>query len=316
MSAAEVYQTVSTAWTERRLENVLERQKQLAALHSNVKAQNEALTSAIEQDLSVTRANAAEEVRVVLDAVKSLYDELDFPATLRQEQMIKKGSSVSQNLVEIGPSLIEPTASCPLASSLVPLAASVAAGSATILLLNPTTPTTNTLLQKLVHDSFDYEAIAVAPDSSTETKQHLSSRYFAVAVLQDLQSTRETAESLTSANPTIRILEPSTGLPAVFVDRSTSDLQAVAAHINRSIIKPTRQNTSRVPHLCFVDESIIDKLEALLRTREQGPLSDAPEKDVDIFQGLQRSLKTLFPATFKQHRSRSLPALISLSNSE
>jgi hypothetical protein len=47
MSAIECYNIVSTAWTERRLENVLERQKGLAALHSQLKIQSTALIAAV-----------------------------------------------------------------------------------------------------------------------------------------------------------------------------------------------------------------------------------------------------------------------------
>lgn len=58
MDVADVYQRVSTAWTERRLENVLERQKELAALHKNIKSQSTALITAICQGQSFTPACA------------------------------------------------------------------------------------------------------------------------------------------------------------------------------------------------------------------------------------------------------------------
>lgn len=49
MSALALYQTVNTAWTECRLENVLQRQKELSALHANIKKSASALVAALIQ---------------------------------------------------------------------------------------------------------------------------------------------------------------------------------------------------------------------------------------------------------------------------
>lgn len=46
-SALEQYRTVSAAWAEGRLENVLQRQKELALLHSNIKSSSTNLIKAI-----------------------------------------------------------------------------------------------------------------------------------------------------------------------------------------------------------------------------------------------------------------------------
>lgn len=48
-SPTHTYRTVSAAWTEGRLENVLQRQKELAALHSSVKKSSSRLINALNQ---------------------------------------------------------------------------------------------------------------------------------------------------------------------------------------------------------------------------------------------------------------------------
>lgn len=48
-SVANLYSAVHAAWTEGRLENVLERQKQLALLHGNVKKSSKQLIATIMQ---------------------------------------------------------------------------------------------------------------------------------------------------------------------------------------------------------------------------------------------------------------------------
>lgn len=46
-SALDQYRTVSAAWAEGRLENVLQRQKELALLHANIKSSSTSLIKAI-----------------------------------------------------------------------------------------------------------------------------------------------------------------------------------------------------------------------------------------------------------------------------
>jgi hypothetical protein len=48
-SALEQYRIVNAAWTEGRLENVLQRQKELALLHANIRKSSSDLIRAISQ---------------------------------------------------------------------------------------------------------------------------------------------------------------------------------------------------------------------------------------------------------------------------
>lgn len=47
MSIATAYQSMCSAWVEGRLENVLQRQKELATLHGAIKAQRSALIATL-----------------------------------------------------------------------------------------------------------------------------------------------------------------------------------------------------------------------------------------------------------------------------
>lgn len=48
-SESDVYATASAAWTEGRLENVLQRQKELAALHGSIKKSSSSLIRALNE---------------------------------------------------------------------------------------------------------------------------------------------------------------------------------------------------------------------------------------------------------------------------
>ena len=246
-----------------------------------------------------------------------LYEKLDFPGALHKEDAIKKGRNLSSSLFPLGPTLIESAPACPISSVLIPLAAAVAAGNAVVVLLDPSVAGSNEKLRNLIRQSLDYEAVNVAPDASSETWQQMSSRYFGVAVLQGAGPTPEIRQALCKQNPTIRILEPAAGLPAVFVHRSASDLEAVAAHLRAMIVSSARRNVSRVPRLCFVDEFIIEKLEDLVGTsKEYAVQMNEADKESDSLPGLQQSLRMRFPATFVNHHEQASPAVIALNNNE
>jgi hypothetical protein len=200
---------------------------------------------------------------------------------------------------------------------MIPLAAAVAAGCAVITILDPLVPTANALLRKVVQESLDYEAIKMISSDGAETSRCLYSMFFGVAVLQNLEVKDEAAKSLREANPTIRILEPSSGPAAVFVDRSTSDLKAVAAHIRASFVQNVRKNRTRCPHVCFVDEFLIDELKNLLwDSREIALPVSSTDKDYETSEKLRKHLEKVFPASLSQCRDHSLPWAISLSNTE
>ncbi|RTE81300.1 hypothetical protein BHE90_004202 [Fusarium euwallaceae] len=319
-SVLDLYSTVSAAWTEGRLENVLQRQKELASLHSNVKKSSASLIRAITEDLQITDKSAAEELQLTLDTIKTLYDSLDFPKSISQEVSIKNGASATDNLVALGPTLIDSSPYSPIASTLAPLAAAVAAGSAVIVLANKSTPTVTVELRRLIKESLDIEAIAVTDDDSADTRHQLGTKFFGVAVLQNLQERANMLKQLYQKNPLIKILSPSSGISAAFVDRNVQDLEAVSTHLYHATIDNPRHNPLRVPRLCFVDETLITDLEALLsRAGPKANESLTLTTGQDNAQALTNALKSKFPSVAKRTATESssqLPAIIALSTSD
>ncbi|KAJ4180266.1 hypothetical protein NW767_014420 [Fusarium falciforme] len=319
-SVLDLYRTVSAAWTEGRLENVLQRQKELASLHSNVKKSSASLIKALTQDLQTTDKSAAEELQLTLDTIKTLYDSLDFPKSISQEVSVKGGASATDNLVALGPTLIDPSPYSPVASTLGPLAAAVAAGSAVIVLANKSAPAVTVELQRLIKESLDTEAIAVTDDDSADTRHQLGTRFFGVAVLQNLPERANMLKQLYQKNPLIKILSPPSGIPAAFVDRSVQDLEAVSTHLYHAAIDNSRHNPLRVPRLCFVDETLIVDLEGLLsRTGPKANESLTLTTGQGNAQALSKALKSKFPSVAKRTTMKSsgqLPAVIALSSSD
>ncbi|KAH7253350.1 hypothetical protein MRS44_015497 [Fusarium solani] len=318
-SALDLYRTVSAAWTEGRLENVLQRQKELASLHSNVKKSSASLIRALTQDLQTTDKSAAEELQLTLDTIKTLYDSLDFPKSISQEVSVKRGASATDNLVALGPTLIDPSPYSPVASTLAPLAAAVAAGSAAVVLANRSAPVVTVELQRLVKESLDIEAIAVMNDDSADTRHQLGTKFFGVAVLQNLPERANMLRQLYQKNPLIKILSPPSGVSAAFVDRSVQDLEAVSTHLYHAAIDSPRHNPLRVPRLCFVDETLIAELEGLLS--RAGPKANELTLTTgqDNVQVLSKALKSKFPSVAKRAATKSsgkLPAVIALSSSD
>ncbi|KAM0424292.1 hypothetical protein ACHAPT_010437 [Fusarium lateritium] len=319
-SVLDLYRTVDAAWTEGRLENVLQRQKELASLHSNVKKSSASLIRALTQDLQTTDKSAAEELQLALDTIKQLYDSLDFPKTIAQELSVKRGASLPDNLVALGPVLIDPSPYSPVASTLAPLAAAIAAGSAVIVLANKSAPAVTVELRKLVKESLDIEAIAVTDDDSADTRHQLGTKFFGAAVLQNLPERANMLKQLYQRNPPVKILSPPSGISAAFVDRSVQDLEAVSTHLYHATIDTPRHNPLRVPRLCFVDETLIDDLEALLS--RAGPKANEPltfSTGQDNSQALSKALKSKFPSVAKRTSAKAsdqLPAVISLNSSD
>lgn len=339
-SESDVYATVSAAWTEGRLENVLQRQKELAGLHGSVKKSSSSLIRALNQgkinllgldspdgnitdmmpDLQTTDESAAEELQLALDAVKHLYDGLDFPASLDNERSIKQGASSVENLVPLGPTLIDPAPHAPISSTLIPLAAAVAAGSAVVILAHSSVPAVNDVLRKILRESVDVEAVALTDDDSANIRQQLSLKSFGVAVLQNLDERASTTKLLSQTNPLVRILSPPSGVCAVFVDRSVRDLEAAASHLHNSVLASPRHHPSRVPRICFVDETIINDLEGILLSAGSSSIESLQySDDNEKTQTLYKQLKSMFPSLSKKttnSTSSSLSSVVALKSSE
>ncbi|KAF5962600.1 hypothetical protein FBULB1_14003 [Fusarium bulbicola] len=311
-SALDQYRTISAAWTEGRLENVLQRQKELALLHANIKSTSSNLIKAICD---------ADEVQLALDSIKQLYDDLDFPSTLAKEKHVRKGASSSRNLIALGPVLIDPSPYSPFLSVIAPLAAAVASGSSAIVLAPPASPNLNTELRILIERSLDVEAFAMTENDSADVRRELSKQHFGAAVLQDLPQRDGLSSSLHKANPLIRVLSPPSGIPSVFVDRSVEDLEAVANHLISSCPAAPRYNPLRTPRLVFVDEIHITQLDKLVRAdpRTESPLSFSHNNGEDKSHAFAKLLTSIFPTSRRKlpgQKLGRLPAVLTLDNSD
>ncbi|KAI1022100.1 hypothetical protein LB504_007358 [Fusarium proliferatum] len=318
-SALDQYRTVSAAWAEGRLENVLQRQKELALLHANIKSSSTNLIKAICDDLQTSKASAADELQLALDSIKRLYDDLDFPSTLAKEKQVKKGASSSTNLIPLGPVLIDPSPCSPFLSVIAPLAAAVAAGSTAIVLATSAFSNLNTELRTMINKSLDVEAFAITEGSSADIRRELSKQHFGAAALQNLSLRDYLFASLYKTNPLIRVLSPPSGIPAAFVDRSVQDLEAVASHLVASGYRTPRHNHLRTPRLVFVDEIHILQLHKLIRAGAGADASLFFSNDGDDAQALDKFLTSKFPNSKRnlpKHASGHLSAVIVLDNSD
>lgn len=269
-------------------------------------------------DLSITEASASEEVGLSLETVTKLYDNLDFPSTLVREKAIKTGRRHSNGLTPLGPTLIQASPSCPLSSVVLPLAAAISAGSCCLVLCANIPLSLE--IDKLIRTSLDQEAVGVFSQDYPIGAEELGKFYFGVAVLQDCTTETKVATALRRTNPAIRIHAVSAGLPAVFVDRSSADVDAVAGWIVQTILLNPRENPGRVPRLCFADEFIIDKLAERIEgsLHHSKPLPEPRQNQINSQNMVDLLLQT-FPFLDQNsllRGSSKLPALVMLPSSE
>lgn len=110
------------------------------------------LTYYFTKDLEITKDGTSVEIDLVLDAVKQLYNRLDFPSSLVQERSVQAGQTSPLNTVALDPVLIQAALPCPLSSTILPLAAAVAAGSCCLVLLCVATPAINEVLHNIIQE--------------------------------------------------------------------------------------------------------------------------------------------------------------------
>jgi acyl-CoA reductase-like NAD-dependent aldehyde dehydrogenase len=285
MSPQEILERVSTAWIEGRLENVLERQKELAALHTQLTEDSRAIIQAVRQgkprlhgrdpryfiinttflDRKLGEELISAELTATLDGINTLYEQLDFHDVLARERDLKNGVSSASFFAPLGTTLVVQLPSSPVISVIGPLAAALAAGCPAIILSSSTTPNTNTILRQIVWNTLDRDAFHFETSVDSATHEAFTQASYAIAVLPDLKISKITSTLIRVANPAIRIIEPYHGIPAGFIDRSAKEhLDAAVGEIRRASAAGVSCNPYRVPRLFFVDESVIDSLKEKL----------------------------------------------------
>ncbi|KAH6618435.1 Aldehyde/histidinol dehydrogenase [Boeremia exigua] len=265
MSAQEIVERLDIAWIEGRLENVLERQKQLAALHQSIRQRFDDFVRALEQDLHNTPELATSELITALDAINTLYEQLDFQHVLNDERKIKKGGTTAGFFVPLGKTLIVQLSFSPIISIIGPLAAALAAGSPTIVLGSPSLPATGILLERTILETLDCEAFHFEKSANESTYRSFAQAEYATVVLHSLETSNTVSPLVHAANPSIRLLEPYYGVPAGIIDRSvTISIDEVVKRVLQAVPDRPSGNHLRVPRLFFVDESIFASVKGKL----------------------------------------------------
>ncbi|KAH7066479.1 Aldehyde/histidinol dehydrogenase [Paraphoma chrysanthemicola] len=270
MPPQDILERVYTAWIEGRLENVLERQKQLAALHEQLSKDSRTIVQAVQQDNKANEELVSAELVATLDGINAVYEQLNFQDVLAQERGLKNGGRSASFFAPLGTTLVVQSPSSPIISALGPLTAALAAGSPAIILGSASTPNANAALQQIIWRSLDRESFHFEISVNSKTHDAFAKASFAIAVLSDLKSRQMTGPVVRAANPAIRIIEPYHGLPAGFIDRSAKPhLDAAAAGIKSALAAGASSNPRRVPRLFFVDESVIVALKEKLGMNAQ-----------------------------------------------
>lgn len=115
-------------------------------------------------------------------------------------------------------------------------------------------------LRRIISTNLDQEAVGIVPAGLKPKDEELGSMRFGISMLQDPGTGDGFTAGLRASNNAVRIHTLSSGLPAMFVDRSVIDLEAVAMSILGKVIQCLQNSPGRVPRIGFVDESIIDEL--------------------------------------------------------
>ena len=137
------------------------RQRQVAALHPVLIRSKDDILSAIISDTRHTRAEAEAQYYVTLQALKSIYLQLDPLKMIESEYTIAKGQSNLQRRVPYGCAYIIPATTSALYSTIVPVAAAIAAGNCVVLELAQNLSEVNAVLRKLLSEALNRLTFAV-----------------------------------------------------------------------------------------------------------------------------------------------------------
>ncbi|KAJ4319007.1 hypothetical protein N0V94_004144 [Neodidymelliopsis sp. IMI 364377] len=294
MSTQDIVERIAIARVEGRLENVLERQKQLAALHQSLHQRFDDVVRALQQDLGCPAELAMVELTTALDAINTLYKRLDFEDVLAKERNVKNGANTALFSVPLGTTLVMQLSSSPIVSTLGPLAAALAAGNPTIVLGSPTLPTTGVLLERTILEALDREAFHFENSADASTCKAFAQAEYAVVVLHSLEISHAIGPLVHTANPSVRLLEPYYGIPAGIIDRSVAgSINVAVKQILQRVPKGSNGNPLRVPRLFFVDESVIASVKDKMQARHEETSNDVDEWLRKHYSGLSPRYSTI-----------------------
>ncbi|KAH7134972.1 Aldehyde/histidinol dehydrogenase [Dendryphion nanum] len=198
-------------------ENVFFRQTQLKFLHDVLRANSSQLETALEDDTSVSTAEAAAEVALSLSIVKEHYMSLDPKNELEREYRVAKNQDAIDRRKPWGVVYIEPQLKhTPLFSVISPLSASLAAGNVVAIKLEKNLRALPSLLRKLLPGALEQDTFATVPSSPSP---------------EVLSSCLELLQDSTSSNPRYSQLASYTAPPVVAIVDRSADLPSAAQNL-------------------------------------------------------------------------------------
>ncbi|KAL3294956.1 aldehyde dehydrogenase PutA [Colletotrichum asianum] len=163
-----VLDRVTAAAIDRRAHNIRYRQQQLQQLHSFLRKHVDTICKLTMQDSKYTHEEAGVEFSLAANAVKTLYDQLDFDECLKKEYAISRNQSNMEARIPIGIVLIRPGSHTRLFSIISPLAAALASGNCVILELPPSLRELDSFLRSEL-TILDHDAFVVVSSAVTDT---------------------------------------------------------------------------------------------------------------------------------------------------
>ncbi|KAF1808146.1 hypothetical protein P152DRAFT_517752 [Eremomyces bilateralis CBS 781.70] len=296
---------------EGRLENPTQRQEELQAMHRAILQNAQGLTNAISSDTNRGVNNSLLEIIVVLRTISQLFGQQSLSETLKREREIEKSAEDLDRYSALGNVLILADPFLPLASSIIPLACSIAAGNSTMVLLPAATPTfSKELLEVFKQSSLDAEATAIVfPESKEDAVNILAtlkhSRFNGIVPQLEEHLTIFRESEFLLATPTLRVLSSVPEASIVVVTRHAQVRNATEEILQAQSVQPTLGPSSTTP-IFLIDEFVLREFETetlrVLSMRQKSNSLDGSQ------QGLKKS-NELSPdqvLIFESHAGRVL----------
>ncbi|GAB1737206.1 hypothetical protein NU219Hw_g1138t1 [Hortaea werneckii] len=162
---ANTFPQIRASAIDGRAVNVYYRQRQIERLHDAIKNASPEILKAIETDYDHTPAEAAIEMYLAMQALKSDYASLQPKQAHQDEYLIASGKNAGSNRRPVGVVYIEPCSSHTLFYSvIVPLSSAMAAGNCVAVLLENNLRTLSSLLREILSSCLDSDTFAIASE--------------------------------------------------------------------------------------------------------------------------------------------------------
>ncbi|KAL2829637.1 Aldehyde/histidinol dehydrogenase [Aspergillus pseudoustus] len=167
-----LYQSISNAHIEGRLDSVLRRQRELYSLHVAVKRHAKTLADAIQHDTG-SHTDALVEIHTTLHRLREIFKCLDFPSSLEHEYLPEYGKDVPSRRSGLGAILVLPGDTLPVSQTILPIAYCLAAGNPVLAVLSEKHPaTTSAMLTMFETSAIDRDVVALCGQPS-DTEQEM-----------------------------------------------------------------------------------------------------------------------------------------------